>query len=211
MQEPDAAGFAVRSDEPDFYRILGRAIRVLRAERGLERKDLALRAGTSYPYLSEIEAGKKRPSAHTLLALAQALDVRPHELIALAESLALREQPASVERTAPPAAQPAAASRTSPVSEPAGRPREAEAFPAASPPAPPRPARFFHAADGPAAPLPVEPLAAPPTTPASPAASWQAAPPRTVSAVLRELRHYLERMAPDDLQRILDLARRLSR
>jgi hypothetical protein len=59
--------------------------------------------------------------------------------------------------------------------------------------------------------LPVEPLAAPPTTPASPAASWQAAPPRTVSAVLRELRHYLERMAPDDLQRILDLARRLSR
>src|SRR5712692_9612075 len=46
----------------DFYRALGRAIKVTRAEQGLERKELSRLSGVSYPYLSEIEKGKKRPS-----------------------------------------------------------------------------------------------------------------------------------------------------
>ena len=85
------------SRDPLYYRYLGRAIRLLRVERGLERKDLAARSGLSYPYLSEIESGKKRASSQALLAIAQALGVRPHELLATADALARRDQPPDVE------------------------------------------------------------------------------------------------------------------
>lgn len=65
---------------------LGRAIRVLRTEQGLNRKELAEASGISYPYLSEIEAGKKQPSSKVLLVLAQALGVSPSDFMALAEA-----------------------------------------------------------------------------------------------------------------------------
>jgi transcriptional regulator with XRE-family HTH domain len=73
------------SDDPGYYEALGRAIRVLRTERGLERKDLAEAAGLSYPYLSEIETGRKRPSSKALFVIAEALGVRPSELLALGD------------------------------------------------------------------------------------------------------------------------------
>jgi len=74
-------------ESPLFYEALGRAIKVMRAEQGLERKDLAEAAGVSYPYLAEIENGKKRPSSKALLAVAEALGVRPYRLLERAESL----------------------------------------------------------------------------------------------------------------------------
>jgi len=40
------------SEDPIFYVALGRAIQVLRTERGLGRRELAELAGLSYPYLS---------------------------------------------------------------------------------------------------------------------------------------------------------------
>ena len=49
-------------DGPDAQN-LGRAIRVRRETLDLKRRDLALRAGLSYPYVSEIENGNKEPSA----------------------------------------------------------------------------------------------------------------------------------------------------
>ena len=70
---------------------LGRAIRVLREERGLKRGDLAEDAGISYTHLAEIENAKKRPSASVLGSIAEALDVRPFEVMALADSLASGE------------------------------------------------------------------------------------------------------------------------
>lgn len=66
---------------------VGRAIRVLRNEIGINRKELAERSGVSYPYLSEVEAGKKSPSSKTVRAIADALGVRVHRLLEIAEGL----------------------------------------------------------------------------------------------------------------------------
>ncbi len=69
----------------NFPEALGRTIKVLRTDRGLERKELAERSGISYSYLAEIESGTKQPSSQVLLALAEALGLRSHELLAQAE------------------------------------------------------------------------------------------------------------------------------
>lgn len=66
---------------------LGRAIQVRRAELGLKRKDLARLASLSYPYLSELENGSKAPSAKALGQLADALQLSPADLMALAEAM----------------------------------------------------------------------------------------------------------------------------
>lgn len=71
----------------DFYRALGQAIKVARTEQGLERKELARASGISYPYLSEIEKGKKRASTEVLLPIAQALGLKQSELLERAERL----------------------------------------------------------------------------------------------------------------------------
>ncbi len=64
---------------------LGRAIRERRGELGLSRPELARRAGLSYPYVAELETGRKQGSPSTLHALASALDLETHELLARAE------------------------------------------------------------------------------------------------------------------------------
>src|SRR2546427_7643833 len=84
-REPAARAASPRGK--DFYAALGRAIRVTRTEQGLERKELARRSGLSYPYLSEIEKGKKRASTEALLPVAQALGLRQSELLERAERL----------------------------------------------------------------------------------------------------------------------------
>lgn len=68
---------------------VGRAIRVIRTEHGMSRKDLTERSGLSYPYISEIETGKKSPSSKALRSIADAIGIPPHELLAAAETLAM--------------------------------------------------------------------------------------------------------------------------
>ncbi|WKZ83430.1 MAG: helix-turn-helix transcriptional regulator [Acidimicrobiia bacterium] len=68
-----------------FYEALGRSIQVLRTDRGLKRRELATRAGISYSYLASIENGNKQPSSSVLIAIAEALGLRSHELMAAAE------------------------------------------------------------------------------------------------------------------------------
>ena len=77
--------FASPNWNRDFYRALGRAIKVARTERGLERKELARLSGFSYPYLAEIEKGVKRPSTEALIPIARALGLKQSELLQLAE------------------------------------------------------------------------------------------------------------------------------
>jgi DNA-binding XRE family transcriptional regulator len=84
-REPAALAAAPRGK--DFYEALGRAIKVTRTEQGLERKELARISGLSYPYLSEIEKGKKRASTEALLPIARALGLRQSELLERAEGL----------------------------------------------------------------------------------------------------------------------------
>jgi len=64
---------------------MGRAIQVVRTDRGWSRKEFAARTGLSYSYLSEIENGVKEPSSRTFAAIADALDVAPGALLYDAE------------------------------------------------------------------------------------------------------------------------------
>jgi transcriptional regulator with XRE-family HTH domain len=66
-------------------RQLGAAIKRCRIERGMSRRDLQEATGRSYPYLSEIEAGKKAPSTEVLGQISAALGMEMHELIEAAE------------------------------------------------------------------------------------------------------------------------------
>ena len=70
----------------DFAAALGHTIKVLRTDRGIERKDLADRAGISYSHLASIEAGHKQPSPQVLTAIAEALGMANHELLESVES-----------------------------------------------------------------------------------------------------------------------------
>jgi transcriptional regulator with XRE-family HTH domain len=64
---------------------MGRAIQVVRTDRGWSRRDLAERTGLSYSFLSEIENGVKEPSSRTFALIADALDVAPGALLYDAE------------------------------------------------------------------------------------------------------------------------------
>lgn len=111
---------------------LGRAIQVRRAELGLKRKDLARLASLSYPYLSELENGSKAPSAKALGQLADALQLSPADLLALAEAVgppapAARDmRPFTTDASSPV---PGRWERLAPVAD---APRRATARPAAS-------------------------------------------------------------------------------
>ena len=83
MKPPEKPG----RRQPTYYETLGRAIKVVRTEQGVERRELAENAGISYSYLAEIENGNKPPSSDVLLAIAHALGLRPSELHSAAESL----------------------------------------------------------------------------------------------------------------------------
>jgi transcriptional regulator with XRE-family HTH domain len=75
-----------RSEDLLAQRRLGAAIRHLRTERGFTRRQLEKATGLSYPYLSEIEAGKKSPSSRSLRVIADALGLEAHELMETAEA-----------------------------------------------------------------------------------------------------------------------------
>lgn len=64
---------------------MGRAIQVVRTDRGWSRRDFAERTQLSYSFLSEIENGVKEPSSRTFALIADALDVAPGALLYDAE------------------------------------------------------------------------------------------------------------------------------
>ena len=98
MKPPEKPG----RRQPNYYEALGRAIKVVRTQQGVERRELADKAGISYSYLAEIENGNKTPTSDVLLAIAQALGLRPSELHAAAESLpdlTMGESPSSLRQS----------------------------------------------------------------------------------------------------------------
>ncbi len=72
--------------DPAFYESVGKAIELSRRYQDKSRRDLARASGISYSYLSEIETGRKGPSAEALLAIANALGLTPSQLLGEAES-----------------------------------------------------------------------------------------------------------------------------
>ena len=182
------------AEDPAFYDALGRAIKVARADRGLERKELAGLADVSYPYLADIESGRGRPTSTVLLSIANALEMPLHELLRSAEGYVARWQ----------------------------LPNEALSTP--SPIAPPTDRRSWfrqgledaplRAGDTARAPTPMrdevgfaEP--APASAPAPPSAAREGGAP-TLPPPRVELGELLERLGPDDIELVLDLARRLA-
>ena len=73
------------NDKAKAAQALGKAITMRRTELGMKRTKLAEIAALSYPYLSEIENGRKQPSAEKLRSLAAALEMDVVDLMGLAE------------------------------------------------------------------------------------------------------------------------------
>ena len=63
------------------FKLIGRRIREVRAERGISQADLAERSKTTAQYLSQIENGKKQASLQVLLSVAEVLEVSLNELL----------------------------------------------------------------------------------------------------------------------------------
>lgn len=72
----------------DAPKNLGTVIKLRRTELGLSRRELAERAGLSYPYVAELENGAKQGSPKAIEAIARALELRPSELLAWSDDLA---------------------------------------------------------------------------------------------------------------------------
>jgi transcriptional regulator with XRE-family HTH domain len=132
---------------------LGRAIKLRRAELSLSRRELAEAAGLSYPYVAEIENGAKPGSANAREAIAEALGMRQHELLAWSEELATRARtPADGPpmASAPPRPASAPAAFRTPAADDLAYddPFDVPAAPTAAPPPPPAAAPAAAAAQG---------------------------------------------------------------
>lgn len=66
---------------------LGAAVRDLRAQRGISQEALADLSGMHRTYLGGIERGWRNPSYTNIRKIADALDVRPSELMVRAEEI----------------------------------------------------------------------------------------------------------------------------
>jgi transcriptional regulator with XRE-family HTH domain len=183
---------------PAFVQALGRTIKVIRTDRGIARRALAKEAGISYSYLTEIENGNKPPSSSVLGPIASALGLRMSQIILAAENRAeaaalARERSTSQERM----------SRERIPQDPSPA---YEALLAASP-----------------AHEEAEPLDPPPvldrfelelrTSPARQHAMQPSfrGPNRNLRAALMELEALLPSLPAEDVERLLDFARRLAR
>jgi transcriptional regulator with XRE-family HTH domain len=166
---------------------VGRTIKVLRTDHGLGRKELAERVGISYSYLTEIENGNKPPSNTILGAIAAVLGVQLHELIADAE-----------ERVPPMETQ---ADLMAPSSPPPWRAMVGDG------PAPPsvrrqRAQQSWAPSDDEEAREDLQP-----TYPSRRYNQDRSA----ASGTLWEVQDLMDRLSPEDLERVLDLVRRLAR
>jgi len=71
----------VTLDRRQVLRSLGTQVRRVRLERGMRQEDLAVALGLSVAYVSLIERGRRNPPITTVLALAEALNASPTELL----------------------------------------------------------------------------------------------------------------------------------
>jgi transcriptional regulator with XRE-family HTH domain len=72
--------------------VLGRAIRELREEHDATPADLAAATGVALTQIRALEAGRVDPTYELLLALAEALGVRPSAFVIRAEALATEDR-----------------------------------------------------------------------------------------------------------------------
>ena len=63
----------------------GKVLRALRVERGLSQEALALEAGVQRNYVSLIERGVNQPTITIIFKLANALEIKPSQIVELVE------------------------------------------------------------------------------------------------------------------------------
>ena len=61
--------------------LFGIVLQQLRKEKGLSQEELGFESGYHRTYISLLERGKKSPSLKTIFKLAEALNVKPSEII----------------------------------------------------------------------------------------------------------------------------------
>jgi transcriptional regulator with XRE-family HTH domain len=61
--------------------IVAKNLRVLRKQKGLSQEALAFQAGINRNYVGQIEREEKSPTADMIEKLADAMDVKPEELL----------------------------------------------------------------------------------------------------------------------------------
>ena len=168
---------------------LGRAVRLARTARGLKRREVAQRTGLTYPYLSQIERGVRRPSSRVLRMIADALDMPADELVSMGDSAADGHSSSAAagvpETDAPPT------ERLTWRSEPQAETQaEAPARPTAPPPHTPAPAT-------------------PPVAGTPPAAAAAADGETSADEEIARLVQLAQRLSRDDVVLLVDFARRL--
>jgi transcriptional regulator with XRE-family HTH domain len=70
-----------RARDKPVARAFGTRLRTVRTERGMTQEALAHAAGVHPTYVSNCERGYSAPTLETILRFADALDVRPGELV----------------------------------------------------------------------------------------------------------------------------------
>lgn len=76
-----------KKDRERWLRGVGQAIRECRTAAGLSQEELGHRAGLHRTYVSDLERGRRNPTAMTLQTLANTLGTRPSLLLAAAERI----------------------------------------------------------------------------------------------------------------------------
>ena len=186
---------------PAFARALGRTIKVIRTDIGIDRRTLAREAGISYSYLTEIENGNKPPSASVLGPIASALGMRMSRLIQEAEDRL------EMEESAEPGQERQTLWARSPLWE--------DEIPGSSPQSsPPQPAAPYWEGETEQAPAVLDrfelQLRSSPSRQYAMRPGFRG-PNRRLRSALMELEALLPSLSAEDVERLLDLARRLAR
>lgn len=65
---------------------IGKAVKAFRKSKGFSQEVLSRKAGIARSHLAMIETGSKQPNFATIWQLANALEIRPSQLVAAIES-----------------------------------------------------------------------------------------------------------------------------
>jgi DNA-binding XRE family transcriptional regulator len=82
----DVARVSGKTDPTGVLIALGVAIRARRVERGLSQEALAHAAGIDRAHMGKIERGERNVTLLNLLKIAEAIELRPSELLVKADS-----------------------------------------------------------------------------------------------------------------------------
>ncbi|WP_313152979.1 helix-turn-helix domain-containing protein [Lacrimispora sp.] len=71
----------------DYLRILGENVRIRRINLGYTQEQLAEKADLHRTYIGAIERGDRNVSLNNIVAIANALKVKPHELLIFPDNI----------------------------------------------------------------------------------------------------------------------------